>query len=197
MEVEEKIDIYRDTPLRYAGYLNEVGEAFRPLVAESVVIASYVGALLYVSADAASKGGETSGLPENKGIFGCGIAAVIDVLVFQLLASIIIPSTIINRGVALCKYVTTDAVDVAGGLASTLSVKSGDIIASLAGVDISPESIVSTIPTAFGLALIPIIAPPIDTFVEGIQDNILRPWLDTTFDKCNLPMCNREECKTE
>ena len=27
-----EVDIYRDTPLRYAGYANEVGEAFRALV---------------------------------------------------------------------------------------------------------------------------------------------------------------------
>ena len=31
-EKAPEVDIYRDTPLRYAGYANEVGEAFRALV---------------------------------------------------------------------------------------------------------------------------------------------------------------------
>jgi fission process protein 1 len=194
MQVDEpKVDIYRDTPLRYAGYLNEVGEAFRPLVAVSVVIASYVGALTYVSADAISKGGETACIPENEGLSGCGLAAVIDTLVFQLLASVIFPSTVINRGVALCKYLTEE-FDAAGNLAQTLSVKSADVLTSLNGVDITCDSIASTIPTVFGLALIPIIAPPIDAIVEKILEEVVRPWLTRTWPDCELPMCDREKC---
>ena len=37
----EDYDIYRDSPLRYAGYLNECGEAFRPIVPGYIVILSY------------------------------------------------------------------------------------------------------------------------------------------------------------
>ena len=29
---ESEVDIYRDTPVRFLGYANEVGEAFRALV---------------------------------------------------------------------------------------------------------------------------------------------------------------------
>ena len=34
-------DIYRDSPLRYMGYANEVGEAFAAFVGETGVVASY------------------------------------------------------------------------------------------------------------------------------------------------------------
>ena len=51
---EVKVDIYRDTLLRYAGYANEVGEAFRPMVPRWV-LPSYGVAIVYVIADAQDK----------------------------------------------------------------------------------------------------------------------------------------------
>ena len=36
-EVKPEVDIYRDTPVRFLGYANEVGEAFRALVSVSWV----------------------------------------------------------------------------------------------------------------------------------------------------------------
>ncbi|KAL2767525.1 mitochondrial fission process protein 1 isoform b [Daubentonia madagascariensis] len=59
-------DLYRDTWVRYLGYANEVGEAFRSLVPAAVVWLSYGVASSYVLADAIDKGkkaGEVSGLP--------------------------------------------------------------------------------------------------------------------------------------
>ena len=81
-----EVDIFRDSPLRYAGYLNEVGEAFRPLVPEFIVYLSYVAALSYVFADTASKG--KAAADEQSGDFGCGQCAVLECLTFQMLASI-------------------------------------------------------------------------------------------------------------
>ena len=55
--VEEGVpDIYRDSLLRYLGYANEVGEAFRPLVPVELVYASYVLAIGYILADTVDKG---------------------------------------------------------------------------------------------------------------------------------------------
>ncbi|CAN0168442.1 unnamed protein product, partial [Ectocarpus fasciculatus] len=51
-----QVDIFRDTALRYMGYANEVGEAFRPLIPAFAVVASYGVAIAYVSADAVAKG---------------------------------------------------------------------------------------------------------------------------------------------
>ncbi|XP_045145560.1 mitochondrial fission process protein 1 isoform X2 [Echinops telfairi] len=49
-------DLYRDTWVRYLGYANEVGEAFRSLVPAAVVWLSYGVASSYVLADAVDKG---------------------------------------------------------------------------------------------------------------------------------------------
>ena len=47
-------DIWRDTPLRYLGYANEVGEAFGPLYPK-YVRPSYAVAFLYVGCDTGDK----------------------------------------------------------------------------------------------------------------------------------------------
>ena len=47
-------DLYRDTPVRYLGYANEVGESFRHLFPR-LVKPSYGVAFAYVFADAADK----------------------------------------------------------------------------------------------------------------------------------------------
>ena len=55
-KAEGEEDIYRDSLLRYCGYANEVGEAFRPLVPVPVVYFSYVIAITYILADTVDKG---------------------------------------------------------------------------------------------------------------------------------------------
>ncbi len=54
------VDWFRDTPLRYLGYANELGESFRPLIHKSVVHASYGVAIAYVLADTSSKAQATA-----------------------------------------------------------------------------------------------------------------------------------------
>uniref|UniRef100_A0AC11BVZ3 Mitochondrial fission process 1 n=1 Tax=Ovis aries TaxID=9940 RepID=A0AC11BVZ3_SHEEP len=49
-------DLFRDTWVRYLGYANEVGEAFRSLVPAAVVWLSYAVSSSYVLADAIDKG---------------------------------------------------------------------------------------------------------------------------------------------
>ena len=51
---KKEVDIFRDTPLRYMGYANEVGESFR-YVAPWFVKPSYGIAFAYVFADTYSK----------------------------------------------------------------------------------------------------------------------------------------------
>ena len=52
---QQPYDPLRDGPLRYMGYCNEVGEAFRPLVNVNWVRLSYVGSFGYVFADTYDK----------------------------------------------------------------------------------------------------------------------------------------------
>jgi len=53
--VDAEVDLYRDTSLRYLGYSNEVGEAFRPLVGNLGANLTYVVAVGYVLADSSDK----------------------------------------------------------------------------------------------------------------------------------------------
>ena len=50
----KEVDIFRDTPVRYLGYANEIGETFR-YVAPWFVLPSYFISLSYVFADAIDK----------------------------------------------------------------------------------------------------------------------------------------------
>lgn len=80
------IDIYRDSPLRFMGYANEVGEAFRPLVDVSLVYLSYVGAIGYILADTIDKGQKGSKVevePLLRGVLGAT-----DTFLWQMLASV-------------------------------------------------------------------------------------------------------------
>ena len=51
----EQQDIFKDTPIRFFGYTNEFGEAFRPLLPKWVVLATYGVSFLYAAADTAHK----------------------------------------------------------------------------------------------------------------------------------------------
>ena len=79
-------DRLRTGLIRYAGYANEVGEAFRPLVPRAAVNASYVAASGYVVADAAWRANTLpTSSPRSPSV------EVVDTLIWQGLASVIIP----------------------------------------------------------------------------------------------------------
>ena len=81
------------------GYANEVGEAFRALVHVRWVRLSYGVASAYVLADTNDKSWKTAAsLPENQDGRTKKIAtAALDTLLWQALASVIIPGFTINR----------------------------------------------------------------------------------------------------
>lgn len=80
--------------LYFAGYSNEVGEAFRPLVPKAIVAASYGMAIGYVCTDTFDKSlrEKMAGASSRE----VGIAAA-DVFSWQMLASVVIPGLVINR----------------------------------------------------------------------------------------------------
>jgi fission process protein 1 len=93
-ENSNEIDYFRDSPLRYMGYSNEVGESFRSLVNVKVVHASYVVAFGYVFLDCADKmkktyKTETSKLSETPMLNSAKTG--LDCLVWQTSASVVIP----------------------------------------------------------------------------------------------------------
>ena len=84
---------------RYMGYANEVGEAFRALVHVNWVRFSYGLASAYVLADTNDKSRKTAAsIPEEEEgrTAKIGVAAF-DTLLWQALASVIIPGFTINR----------------------------------------------------------------------------------------------------
>ena len=85
-----EVDYFRDSTLRYLGYTNEVGEAFRPLVHPRYVTASYGVAFTYVLADAFFQSSKTSNANQHSGL------VFVDSLLWQGLASVAIPGVTIN-----------------------------------------------------------------------------------------------------
>eukprot|EP00126_Sphaerothecum_destruens_P005752 Sdes_comp19020_c0_seq2m9570 len=101
-------DPFRDTFLRYAGYANEVGESFKHMIPKSVYLASYAVSSSYVLGDAFHKGylsfydQQKKDQPIQKRNFQVA-NSVMDVILWQTAASVVIPGFTINRIVFLTK----------------------------------------------------------------------------------------------
>jgi len=145
------VDYFRDTPIRYLGYANEVGESFGPLYPK-FVRPSYGIAFAYVGADTlyktylAKQRGESA-----ESIFRIGT----DVLLWQTFASVLIPGKVIN-------LVTATAVKV--------------FQADVPAIKKLPVQVRTWSPTLIGLATIPFIIHPIDNLVDHVFDRTLRKW---------------------
>ncbi len=135
---------YRDPPLRYLGYANELGEASKPLLGPGplrhLYPLSYLVALSYVALD----GYECARLaPDRKA------AAAADAVLWQTAASVVVPGFVINRIVGA----TNRAVEGGGAPKWARRKWAG----SLAGV-----------------AAIPFIIKPIDFLVDEVMDFTVR-----------------------
>ncbi|CAN0113089.1 unnamed protein product, partial [Heterosigma akashiwo] len=98
---EKRYDMWRDGPLRYLGYANEVGEAFR-LPYPRMVVPSYaisIGYVLVDTLDKASLATKNSSKDQNgdSGQIKEVLTAAVDTLVWQGLASVILPGITINQ----------------------------------------------------------------------------------------------------
>lgn len=146
----KEVDIYRDTWVRFLGYANEVGEAFRALVPVSVVWASYAVATAYVSADALDKGKKAAmAHGEKPGKTARVTVAVVDTFVWQALASVAIPGFTINRVCAASLFL-------------------------LGKTTRWPLPVRKWMTTAIGLSTIPFIITPIDRSVDLLLDSSVR-----------------------
>lgn len=59
LQSQDELDIFKDTSLRFLGYTNEVGEAFRSLIPRPLVNATYAIAAAYALSDSVHKGHAT------------------------------------------------------------------------------------------------------------------------------------------
>lgn len=160
MENGNRVDVFRDTPVRLLGYANEVGESFRALVPVSLVRLSYAIATGYVIADTADKSWKMTkkdwASSEEK-VRNVSLAAV-DTLIWQTLASVVIPGFTINRVCALSLYVMRHATRLSSSTRKWAT-------------------------TVIGLSCIPFIIKPIDHSVDFLMENTLRTWLDLDMGK--------------
>jgi len=148
----KEVDIFRDTLLRYAGYANEVGEAFRALTPKVFVHGTYVVASAYVLADATDKAIKANKKPYADDSKRTAAVAVgfVDSLVWQAFASVIVPGFTINR-------------TCAGSLWTMEKV-----------IPKVPLTTRKWITTFIGLGMIPLIIHPIDNGVHYVMDQSIR-----------------------
>jgi mitochondrial fission process protein 1 len=149
-------DVWRDTSLRYMGYANEIGEAFRPL-APKFVRPSYCVAFGYVIGDTSSKYNEYNDLLGDTGsstLQRRRVFAGVDCLAWQTLASVVLPGAVING-------VTKASVAA---------------LASQQMTSLLHPKVVRYGPTGIGLLAIPFIIAPIDRGVDALMDATLRKW---------------------
>ncbi|KAL3775614.1 hypothetical protein ACHAW5_007554 [Stephanodiscus triporus] len=176
-------NIFRDSPLRYCGYANEYPRLVSP---------SYLIAFGYCVADAASAGyrvmSEEDNVKEAHETHSKNVRAVsagIDTLLWQGLASVVIPGGVIN-----CKhcdvieynchqifrhhnfFIATLFLDYVVYVHHAVIVYSSRIaVARTIGL---PVYVSKWLPTAVGLFSIPIIIHPIDNAVDFLLDNTTR-----------------------
>eukprot|EP00823_Brevimastigomonas_motovehiculus_P007509 TRINITY_DN655_c0_g1_i1.p1 TRINITY_DN655_c0_g1~~TRINITY_DN655_c0_g1_i1.p1 ORF type:complete len:181 (+),score=7.63 TRINITY_DN655_c0_g1_i1:31-543(+) len=152
LQNQPAVDLFRDTPIRYFGYTNEVGEAFRPLIPRQLVGLSYLVAVGYVTLDAIDKTnkaykkfGDRPSSERTRLVLG----NCIDCLIWQGLASVAIPGlsiySIVTTTRKTCKYFRM------------------------------PKPVIRSLPTAIGLLSVPLIIHPIDKAVHYFMDRTIRP----------------------
>ena len=144
-------DIWRDSLLRYIGYANEVGEAFRPIyprfVGPSYVIAfSYVGCDTIDKMIKSYKKGASNSTTIKQGV---------DAFLWQTLASVLIPGKTIHFITAAASNFTSSGYGKRS--LPLLAIKWG--------------------PTCVGLSSIPFIVHPIDSFVDFFMDKTYRTYV--------------------
>jgi mitochondrial fission process protein 1 len=148
----KEYNVFRDTSLRYLGYANEVGESFRYQFPRFVT-PSYVVAFGYCVADAASNGYDTwnkyddSNTTRNRETETA--LATGDTLLWQSLASVMIPGAAINAVVKVSRFPISQSKFL-------------------------PTIVATWMPTAIGLSSIPYIVKPIDDFVDYVLNNSIR-----------------------
>ncbi|CAG9833319.1 unnamed protein product [Diabrotica balteata] len=151
-ELSKELDLYRDTSVRYLGYANEVGEAFRSIIGSKWVNFSYAVATLYVLADTTDKSIAVYKTAINeKNHTKKVVYTTADTLIWQLMASVAIPGFTINRVCALSNYFLKKSEKI-------------------------PSYNRKWLVTGIGLFTIPFIIKPIDKFVDLAMDKSLRKY---------------------
>ena len=159
---EEPYNIFRDSPVRYLGYCNEVGESFRYQFPRFVT-PSYVISFGYCCADAVQASWRVWSHPNYANNIvnaderrSQSLRALVDTIVWQSTASVVVPGFTINCIVKATRWMVRQPASL-------------------------PAIVVNWGPTAAGLGSIPFIVHPIDSMTDYVMDATLRKvWPDAT-----------------
>jgi fission process protein 1 len=143
---DDHYDVFKDSKLRYVGYSNEIGEAFRPIVPISVVRFSYLLEMVYFISDTLHKGVHAYTHGEGGSKTMHALRASSYTMLWQFLASVAVPAFAINRCVKFSGYILRNS--------KMVSVK-------------------KVAPTLIGLWLIPLLPYVLDPFVDGVMNKVL------------------------
>jgi fission process protein 1 len=145
-----EVDLWRDTPVRYMGYSNEVGEAFAAFLPGWGVPASYGVAAVYVMLDTLDKGKKAyDGEADDSQKLKRGAIVSLDTFTWQMLASVFWPGSFIR-----CVVNT-----------ATVAIAFAHLDLTVGGFDVA-----KALPTAAGLAAIPFIVKPIDGTIDTAME---------------------------
>eukprot|EP00041_Stephanoeca_diplocostata_P006450 m.85867 g.85867 ORF g.85867 m.85867 type:complete len:205 (+) comp16367_c0_seq1:310-924(+) len=162
-------DVFRDTALRYLGYANELGEAFKNFIPRGAYIGTYLVATSYCCADSSSKGYDVWNRgPKHERIEASAVVmpsetggqvsevlhTTVETLVWQGLASVLLPGLVINRVVWTTGRMVTRYAQAL------------------------PSPVKTMTPTVTGLATIPVIIKPIDKSVDYFMETVYNPLVD-------------------
>ena len=157
-ETEKKKNIFRDTPLRFLGYANEVGESFRPLIPLKLVISTYVVSGFYVFADSLFIGLNSYNLDVSENRKISFLVSFSKCLLWQLLATELLPGFIVYKIVKIAKF-------------------------SKKYLKLKNETLSKWFPTLVGLSFIPTFPYTVDPFVDYCME-----YCGITSDKGNVKL---------
>jgi fission process protein 1 len=144
-------DIFRDSPLRHAGYADEVGEAFRPIIPRYLVWSSYAISLAYTCGDVFDKALKKNAMESS---MPAVVQQAADTLLWQVFSSFLIPPLLVNRTSATARWV----------------VHRIPMLAARPGF-------VRWTPVFAGLSIIPLCPKFVDPLVDEVMDKYVRPLL--------------------
>jgi len=185
-EMADEVDIWRDTPVRYCGYANEVGEALKAFLPGWGVPASYALAIAYVLADTADKANKEwkisstcSTDPSDAVRTTRVVASGTDAITWQLLASVFVPGSVIHLVVSTSTAALA-AIPGTEGAAMAVAQALPEPLFAIAGgsTEAAAQTVLNTIPTTLGLGTIPFIVEPIDETIHNVLDLSVRPLLN-------------------
>ena len=152
---DREFNVFRDTPIRYLGYANELGESFRYQFPRFVA-PSYVIAFGYCACDSAQAGWRIWSSADTEMSTAQrqqeSLRSMVDTAVWQTTASVMVPGFTINCIVKAARWM----------------VRRPAVTAVL------PAAVFQWLPTAAGLGSIPLIVHPIDHMTDILLDETLR-----------------------